>query len=220
MNLKTEYRNQLPHIAPIGACFFVTFRLADALPQAVVKELRYSMLEEINRLKKEQPVDYKQRIKDARKKFFGQYDHQLDVLKYGACYLERPEIAKIITGRLHELDGKYYDLIAYSIMPNHVHVLFDTSIQVVDDDNFYLDEAPDNYVQLNQIMKLIKGSTATYANRLLGRNGKFWQKDSFDHYVRTEREFENIISYILNNPVKAGLVEAWDQYPYSYLRKS
>ncbi|MEM8528674.1 MAG: hypothetical protein AAGG68_28830, partial [Bacteroidota bacterium] len=101
--------------------------------------------------------------------------------------------------------------------PNHVHVLFDTSVQIVDDKGFYLNEVPENYIQLHQIMKLIKGSTAYFANKILGRKGKFWQKDSYDHYVRNEKEFWNIVNYILQNPVKAKLVAQWEDHPFTYL---
>ena len=59
---------------------------------------------------------------------------------------------------------------------------------------------------------------AVYANRALERSGKFWQKESFDHYVRDKKEFWRILNYILNNPVKAGLVEKWEDYPFTYLK--
>lgn len=130
--------------------------------------------------------------------------------------LKKPAVAKIVSDKLHELDGNKYELIAYSIMPNHVHLLIDTTIQIIDDEGFYINEVPEDYYQLHQIMKLIKGSTAHAANKHLGRKGKFWQKDSYDRYVRNGKELWNIIQYILHNPVKAGLVAKPDDYPYNY----
>jgi putative transposase len=69
---------------------------------------------------------------------------------------------------------------------------------------------------LPEITKAIKGFTAREANRVLGRTGqKFWQDESFDHAVRSEDEFYRIMRYIERNPVKAGLVESPEQWPWS-----
>ncbi len=80
------------------------------------------------------------------------------------------------------------------------------------------EELEDKYVQLDKIMKRIKGSSARYINLALDRKGTLWQKDSYDHYVRNEREWRNILSYILENPVKAKLVKHWKDWPYSYYK--
>ncbi|RMG25362.1 MAG: hypothetical protein D6730_10990 [Bacteroidetes bacterium] len=217
--MKTEYRNRLPHIAPIGATFFVTFRLGDSLPQKLIARLKLQMEAEISRLEKEKPANYEEAIMRQRKLFFKNYDHQLDQKPFGECYLKQPKVAQIVMDKLHEMDGDKYDLIAYCIMPNHVHLLVDFSAQMIDEDGFYLRQIPENYTQLHKVMQLIKGSTSYYANQLLGRKGKFWQKDSYDHYIRNEKEFRNIIRYILQNPVKAGLTAAWEDFPFTYLSK-
>ncbi len=218
MKIKTIYKNRLPHIAPFGATFFVTFRLKDSLPQHIIKELKTKMDNAIEKLKKEKPPNYKVEITKQRKLFFKSYDHQLDHKPFGSCFLKLDPIANIIKEKLHELDGEKYELLAYCIMPNHVHLLFDTSIQLVDEDNFYLNEIPENYVQLHQIMKKIKGGTAVAINRHLSRNGAFWQKDSYDHYIRNNNEFDNILNYILQNPVKAGLSKNWEDFPHSFIK--
>lgn len=172
--IKTIYKNRLPHIAPIGATFFVTFRLGDSLPQKLVASLKLEMEAEISRLEKEKPANYKAAIIRQKKLFFKGYDHQLDVNPFGECYLKQPEVVQILVDKLHEMDGDIYDLIAYCIMPNHVHLLFDFSVQMIDENGFYLTQIPEDYVQLDKVMQLIKGSTSYYANKLLGRNGKFW----------------------------------------------
>jgi hypothetical protein len=70
-------------------------------------------------------------------------------------------------------------------------------------------------------MKKVKGASAFYANQFLGKTGKpFWQKDSYDHYVRNEKEWQNIFWYILNNPVKAKLVDKWEDWEFSYYAPS
>ena len=83
-------------------------------------------------------------------------------------------------------------------MANHVHVLIHP------------------HVDPSRLLKSLKGATAREANELLGRTGEsFWQKESYDHWVRDQAEFERIRLYIENNPVKAGLVNAPERYPWS-----
>jgi len=68
----------------------------------------------------------------------------------------------------------------------------------------------------SHLLKSLKGATAREANRLLGRTGEpFWQKESYDHWVRNQAEFSRIRAYIENNPVKAGLVRTPEDYPWS-----
>ncbi len=84
-------------------------------------------------------------------------------------------------------------------MPNHVHVLFTL-------------EGSSN---LSFIIQSWKGCTALQANRLLGRTGRFWQPEYFDRLIKTTRQFEFYLRYILNNPVKAGLCVEVFQWPWS-----
>ncbi len=65
-------------------------------------------------------------------------------------------------------------------------------------------------------MHMLKGYSAHEANGVLKRQGKFWQAESYDHFVRDGAELERIIYYVVNNPVKAGLVDDWDQWPWTY----
>jgi REP-associated tyrosine transposase len=67
-------------------------------------------------------------------------------------------------------------------------------------------------------MKSIKGYTAREANRVLGRKGNFWEPENYDHYVRDATEYERIVRYVLNNPVKAGLVSHWQEWVWNYLQ--
>jgi REP-associated tyrosine transposase len=67
-------------------------------------------------------------------------------------------------------------------------------------------------------MKSLKGYSAWEANRVLDRKGTFWEKESYDHVVRDDREFDRVVKNVLNNPVKAGLVKDWKQWPWSYRR--
>ena len=216
--IKTFYRNRLPHLVPIGATFFVTFRLADSLPLKVLTQIKKEYEFKIQQLYSEQPKNYQWLIQKTHKQFYAKFDNQLDRSLFGECHLKNPEIAKTVTDKLRELDGELYDLHAYCIMPNHVHLLIDTFQQLLEPDGTSKEEIPKDYIQLDMIMKRIKGSTARTANLQLNRSGTFWQKDSYDHFVRNEREWRNIVAYILNNPVKAKLVDNWNDWDYTYCK--
>lgn len=225
MQPKIFYRRRLPHLTPVGASFFVTFRLADSLPQKVIQAMKLAFNRKIEALKNEKPKNHLQLIRNEKKRFFGKYDYQLDQKPFGNCALRKPEIAEIVANQLLKHDNDAYELIAYCIMPNHVHILINTEIQVTDyvEVNgrkmpFLVDEIPVNFKELHEMMRLIKGASAYYANQILGTTGTpFWQKDSYDHYIRNEKEWTNIFWYILNNPVKAGLVTNWEDWKYTYV---
>ncbi|MBT8218788.1 MAG: hypothetical protein KJP00_03135 [Bacteroidia bacterium] len=204
MSIKTYYKGRLPHIHPIGATFFITFRLADSLPQSTVEWLR-------NKIENaELSLDHQSFMRA-----FHSYDRELDMNPRGACLLRKKEIADLVRERLHEYDNRLYNLIAYCIMPNHVHMLIDTSIQLPAD---YDGVPPPDYKQIDQIMKLIKGGTASQSNRILRRKGIFWQRESYDRYIRDSMHLENVIQYILMNPVKAGLAKDVQDWEYSYYK--
>jgi putative transposase len=206
--MKTYYQTNLPHIVPIGEVFFVTFRLVDSLPKDVIALLyeEYFLLQEQAK---------KQSVIEGYKRYFAKFDNYLDSNTTGNHWLKTPSVAEIVMKKLHEFDKKYYDLYAYVVMSNHVHLLVDFGKQI---ENLPANAviSNENYAQLDKVMNLIKGATSRFANIELGRKGKFWQKGSYDHYVRNGKELNNIIAYIVNNPVKAEIVENWEDYPYIY----
>ena len=65
-------------------------------------------------------------------------------------------------------------------------------------------------------MKSIKGVSARYINLALNRSGRLWAKESYDMYIRNEKMLNNVIAYILNNPVKAGIVDSWENFTGNY----
>ena len=116
-----------------------------------------------------------------------------------------------------------YRLDAYCIMSNHVHVVF--TPLVIESSRTDANSAENTaqtkdlcYNTLSTIMQSLKGYTARKANRLLGRNGVFWQPESYDHVVRDANEWQRIVTYVLNNPVKAGLVDRWEKWQWNYCR--
>lgn len=143
------------------------------------------------------------------------YDSLLDKNAWGNCFLSQSEIAEIIVEKLHQFDNDKYLMKAYCIMPNHVHLLIDFSIQIINIDSASF-HPQENYWQLFKVMKHIKGATAYQCNQILGRKGKFWLKDSMDRYIRTREELIFASRYIASNPVLAGLATSENEYPYSY----
>jgi REP element-mobilizing transposase RayT len=97
-----------------------------------------------------------------------------------------------------ERERGFYELSAWVVMPNHVHLLILPKVAVA------------------EITRWLKGSTARRANQLLERTGlPFWQDESYDHWVRHTRELDRITGYIEENPVSAGLVGSMELWPWS-----
>ncbi|MFM8810085.1 MAG: transposase, partial [Chthoniobacterales bacterium] len=176
----------LPHWTQDGATYAVTFRLADSLPAQVLQqwqEDRNHLLERSNAGN----LSPKEKT-EIQKLFTEKIDAALDA-GHGKCLLARPEIAQLVQDALHHFDGQRYDLLAWCIMPNHVHVIF----------------RPIAGSELSGILHSWKSYTATEANRRLQLTGPFWQAESFDHLVRDREDFENQVRYVLRNPEKASL---------------
>jgi len=204
----------LPHIQPFFAKFFITIVEHN---QEII-----DFLKQINKSKEAQIQEAKKNAKDfemikhnINKKYFGLFDNYLHNSKNK--YFNEPEIAEIITNRLKKFDGIYYDLMAYCIMPNHVHFLIDMDIQK---HFFEPDEevTPDKYFSLQKIMQLIKGGSAREINQVLNKKGTVWLKDYWDHFIRTDKEEENVVNYIKMNPVKAELINDCEEWEFTFVR--
>ncbi len=215
--MKDFYRRHLPHVQPMGGTFFVTFRLFDSLPLAIVKQLRDEFLKQKINLLREPTSENKIALLKLRKSQFARYDAVLDGSQYGDCFLREQKHAELVIDEIQRWNGKLYDLLAYCIMPNHVHLLFDTSLQLPEELEYSQLESIE-YKPLQDIMKQVKGATARFLNQSLRRSGQCWQHESYDHWVRNNKELNNIVAYILNNPVKARLVKEYSLWPYSYCK--
>jgi putative DNA methylase len=163
----TFYRRRLPHLQAIGQPLFLTWRLYGSLPP--------------NRIFPAGPTPGKA---------FLALDSLLDRATSGPLYLGMPEIAKLTVDAFrHGAERmRLYQLHAYVVMPNHVHLLITPMVQVA------------------KITHSLERFTAKEANRVLGMSGQpFWQDESYDRLVRDQREFERIVCYVEHNPVRAGL---------------
>jgi putative transposase len=203
------HRRNLPHYYPKGAKFFITFRLYNSIPQAFLEQLKANFEAKVAEITRYQnPENHSQLIDNEQKRHFARYDDYLDKVNNGIDYLKQSQVAEIVKEAIHHRDGKLYDLLAYCVMSNHVHLVFDTAIQL---------EKPDiAYQNLDKIIGGLKSYTANQINQLLGKQGHFWQAESYDRVIRNQKELKNVTRYVLNNPVKAGIVENWIDYPHSY----
>jgi len=202
------YRRNLPHIQPPDASYFVTYRLAGSIPKAVLERLKTEWQDFERKLL--QVNDESKRIgilRNERKKYFKKYDEILDKILSGPVWLKNEKVASLISEAIHYCDGKKYILDAFTIKPNHVHMVF------------YVERNEVSPYIVTDILQSLKRYTAMKCNRILNRSGQFWQRESYDHVVRNNRELIRIIKYVLNNPVKAGFVERPEQWKWSYCRE-
>lgn len=118
---------------------------------------------------------------------------------HGACWLRDERIARLLEDSLLRFDGRRYHLLAWCVMLNHVHVLIET-----------VEPWP-----LAGVIHSWKSYTAHEANRVLDRQGEFWQREYHDRYIRNSEHHLAAVRYIERNPVKAGLVERPDEWLWS-----
>ena len=183
------HRRNLPHLYFNEGTYFITYRLADSLPQEKIYEITKAIENDLNN----SAEDFERLLK--------KYDDLLDSGLYGSKHLIDPRVAEICKYTLHFPDQKDYKLICYCIMPNHIHLVF---------------ELIEGNKGISKIMQSIKRTSARKCNLAVNRNGKFWQDESYDRLVRDEKELFFIIRYVLMNPVSAGLVEKWSDWKYTY----
>jgi REP element-mobilizing transposase RayT len=206
--MKTFYRRNLPHWQPEAQTFFVTFRLWNSLPSFVIERLKKE--KERLSLESNDPSESQEEksLRIARHIFECMDDALAQESSrnknHTTLWLANPDIADLLQEAIIFRNGKEYDLHRYVIMPNHAHLLI-TPLSKVGTERRSVPTL--TVPALTRIMQGLKRWTALKANRILGRTGRFWQEESFDHCVRDQRAFHRIIRYIDANPIKAGLCE-------------
>jgi REP element-mobilizing transposase RayT len=178
----------LPHWTKDTSIYSVTFRLADSLPKAVVEAWaaeREIIIQTAKQMNRPLTQDEEKRLQFL---FSEKVDSYMDA-GHGACHMKKPAVAQIVTNTLRHFDGQRYRLLAWCVMPNHVHVVFEP--------------LPD--CDLSNILHSWKSFSANLANSTLKRKGEFWQPEYFDHLIRDEADLSHSIEYVLGNPEKAGL---------------
>jgi len=178
-------RRNLPHWHCEGAIYWVTFRLADSLPQSKLDQLA----EEKDVWLRLHPKPWgDEQWSEYNTRFGERVETWLDA-GHGSCALKRPDVRDVVKDCLMKFDGDRVRIHAAVIMPNHVHVVLE----------------PLGAQTLSVLLKGIKGTSARFVNQRLARSGAFWMDESYDHIVRSEREYRHFIHYIRENPTKVGL---------------
>ena len=175
----------LPHWEQGSVWYFVTFRLFDALPLAVIETIKrqreaWKQAHDLNRLSKDELVEY-------YRLFSERYESLLDAGN-GSCLLRDPQNLEIVRRALRFFEGQRYALDEFVIMPNHVHVLV----------------KPSGDHKLVDILHSWKSYTSNKINRRMQRSGQLWQHESYDHIVRNETARNAIRRYIREDPKVAG----------------
>lgn len=135
---------------------------------------------------------------DAAAKFRRCVEEWLDA-GHGSCVLREPRIANLVMESWKHFHGKRYWIHAFVVMPNHVHVMA-------------------HFISPHTMADSVeswKRYTATNINRMLGREGKLWQEDYWDRYIRDESHYQKAVDYLHNNPVKARLVKEGSDWKWS-----
>jgi len=172
-------RHYLPHFDRAHLVQAVSFRLADSLPAAVLRQFK-AELHVTAELLPDNPRAAELRHRIER---FTDEGH-------GSCLLRNTEAASIVEHALKHEAGIRYRLLEWCVMPNHVHVLIEC--------------LPGQ--SLSAILKSWKSFTSHQINKKLGLTGTFWQEEYHDRYIRDAAHFEAVRAYIRENPVKASLV--------------
>ena len=172
-------RRNLPHWEQKDTTYFITFRLADAVPQDVLRQWE----EEVETWRKFHPEPWDAATKyEYQKRFQQERERWLD-RGHGECLLKKPDVSAIVVDSLRHFDFQRYVIDAFVIMPNHVHVLVQ----------------PAKGQSLSDILHSWKSSSGKAINRLLGRTEPVWQEENYDQIVRNFEELERCRNYIAGN---------------------
>jgi REP element-mobilizing transposase RayT len=188
---------RLPHWSQAGAIAFITWRTWDSMPEHVIRQWQNERAEWLKSHGVDPAICESQEgverlgpaMVNQMKQFLAdRWNDHLDDC-HGACVLRRPDLSLIVENSLRHFDGDRYQLTDFVVMPNHVHVLV---------------AFPSDDAMLEQCDSW-KHFTAAKINRVLGRKGRFWLQEAFDHLVRSQQQYDYLRGYLASNPEKANL---------------
>ncbi len=186
------YRKKLPHWEVYGRPIFDTLHVYGSLPVSVLKKLK----EERNNKFLESKS--KKQIKIIREEFI-RVEKYFDNNPLISWLINREAAQFICNCFLEGARREQYILHAFVVMPNHIHWLF----------------SPLGSENLKTIRTRFKKITSRKVNKIIGRNGKLWMNEGFDHWIRTPEKYESTGRYIENNPIKAGLAKKAEDWKWS-----
>ncbi len=187
----TKHRHGLPHWQQAGKLLFLTWRLADALPQEKLNELRAAK----DAWELEHPRPWNFQDAEAYDQIFDDKVEGWLASGMGACVLRSPEVRVPLVETLHHRDGLDYDLLSYVVMPNYVHVLFRLRAGSA----------------LEKVLQAWKSVSSRAIGRILNQQGSLWQEGYRDRLIRGPENLEHVLRYIQKNPSKANLREGESQ---------
>jgi REP element-mobilizing transposase RayT len=184
-------RGYIPHFDQPNLIQSITIRLYDAVPDCLISRWKAEL-----RWTPETSRD------DPRRRALRKQIESYEDAGHGACWLADNRIAGLAQSSLLHFDAKRYQLLAWCIMPNHVHSVI---------------ELLGGY-SLDEVLHSFKSYTAHKANEILHRSGGFWFREYYDRYIRNEQHLADTLEYVENNPVKAGLVRAKEWWEWTSAR--
>jgi len=189
--LKKREGARLPHWTKANAAYAITFRLADSLPRQVLADWEAEcdeIIERAEQMQRELSQAEQRRVDELHS---DRVDQWLDRGE-GECLLRQPELAEVVAEALRHFDEDRYRLLAWTVMPNHVHVVL----------------RPISGFEVPMIVHSWKSFTAHEINKRLDRNGAVWQVEYFDRLIRDNEELARQVEYAWRNPEVARL-EDW-----------
>jgi REP element-mobilizing transposase RayT len=182
---------------PIEGIFHVVFRVKDSIPTHLSEKFKSDFEEQKLNITANSKEEHLQILNRLNNDYFEKFENELhkNPIKPLADYKN----AEIVQNAILYFQNKRYTVLAYSIMPNHVHLLLS-----------------DLNKHLSDILRTMKGFSAWELNKRLGTKGVFWQDESYDHMIRSRNEMANTVVYILNNPVKSGLCDHYTKHRFTW----
>ncbi len=184
------YRRHLPHWRQDGATYFVTFRLADSIPQQQLRTLhRWREIWERTHPEPRQPADWENFAREITHKTEAWLDQG-----YGECVFQHRSLGEAMSQSLLHFQDQRWRVSCFAILPNHVH----------------LAARPLGSFELEEILESVKRYVSRTVNLELGRTGTLWEQESHDRIIRDPEHLYRVVQYIGRNPDKAGLPrERW-----------
>ena len=205
-SFQSYYRRRLPHLHSYDKPIFITWRMAFTFPATAITQISNELqsYRDSKEIKLVKNADLSSLIEKRR---FALYDYMLAKDKSFPQLLNDTLVVEHVISSITFYDQERINLIAYCIMPNHVHLLLKP-----------LEDTKGEKTSLANIMQSIKGYSALNINRALNRKGAFWQKEYYDHVIRDDIELARCLNYIVNNPVKAGIAKHWKDWQHTLIK--
>lgn len=193
----THYQRHLPHWRLLGACYFVTFRLGDSIPAPILAELQSEANQWSQQLKEWRSQNNGKLATEQNKTWQAFQRSRLRMLEnildeaHGECLLRNPKHRQIVADALRYFEGSRCEMLAYTVMPNHVHALC----------------RPLGQHTIQDLCASWKWFTAKKIQSALLKQGSLWQAENFDRIIRDADHYTATVRYIAKNPIKANLNE-------------